>query len=73
MSCRRHAPLGKVGDYLLFKQKPLDEMSFSEFIRTASTEQKKQVYAEVLKKATARQNAQIRTHTKRSNKLQPST
>jgi hypothetical protein len=35
---------------------------FSDFIRNASSAEKKKVYAEVLKKATERQNAVIQAH-----------
>lgn len=39
----------------LFKSKPTRSSPFSEFIRTASSAEKKRVYGEVLKKATERQ------------------
>lgn len=38
-----------------FKPKPTKSSPFSEFIRTASSAEKKRVYGEVLKKATERQ------------------
>ena len=41
---------------LLKKRKPADSSSFSEFIRSASSAEKKRVYSDVLKKATERQN-----------------
>lgn len=40
----------------LFKPKPTKSSPFSEFIRTASSAEKKRVYGDVLKKATERQN-----------------
>ena len=40
----------------LFHAKPTKSSPFSEFIRTASAAEKKRVYAEVLKKASERQN-----------------
>jgi len=40
----------------LFKPKPTDSTPFSEFIRNASSAEKKRVYERVLKKATERQN-----------------
>ena len=40
----------------LFKSKPTKSSPFSEFIRTASSGEKKRVYKVVLKKATERQN-----------------
>ncbi|WP_187128041.1 hypothetical protein [Xanthomonas massiliensis] len=40
----------------LFPSKPAKSSPFSEFIRTASAAEKKRVYADVLKKATERQN-----------------
>lgn len=47
-----------IGEMLirLFKPRPTRSSSFSEFIRTASTKEKKRVYGEVLKRATNRQN-----------------
>jgi len=39
----------------LLKSKPTKSSPFSEFIRTASSAEKKRVYGEVLKKATERQ------------------
>lgn len=41
------------------KRKSVHSTPFSEFIREASSAEKKQVYTEVLKKATERQNAVI--------------
>lgn len=38
------------------KGKPTTSSRFSEFIRNASSAEKKRVYAQVLKKATERQN-----------------
>ena len=35
-----------------FKRKPAQETEFSKFIRKASSQQKKQVYTRVIKKAT---------------------
>lgn len=44
----------------IFSKKPaLESTPFSEFIRNASSAQKKKVYMEVLRKATERQNAVI--------------
>lgn len=40
----------------IFKPRPAQSSPFSEFIRTASSAEKKRVYREVLKKATERQN-----------------
>lgn len=40
----------------LFQPKPTRSSPFSEFIRTASSAEKKRVYGDVLKKATERQN-----------------
>lgn len=40
----------------LFKSKPTRSSPFSDFIRTASSQEKKRVYGDVLKKATDRQN-----------------
>ena len=40
----------------LFKPKPVRSSPFSEFIRMASSAEKKRVYADVLIKATERQN-----------------
>lgn len=40
----------------LFKPKPTRSSPFSEFIRTASSAEKKRVYGDVLAKATERQN-----------------
>lgn len=40
----------------LFKSKATRSSPFSEFIRTASSQEKKRVYGVVLKKATERQN-----------------
>lgn len=45
---------------MLFKKKPTGSSRFSDFIRNASAREKKRVYTEVLKKATARQLAVIR-------------
>lgn len=45
--------------FSIFKRKPVVSTQFSEFIRNASSEQKKRVYTEVLKKATERQNALV--------------
>lgn len=39
------------------KSKVVSSTAFSDFIRNASSEDKKRVYTEVLKKATERQNA----------------
>jgi hypothetical protein len=43
----------------IFKKKPIVSTRFSEFIRNATSEQKKRVYSKVLKKATERQNALV--------------
>lgn len=40
-----------------FKKKPTESTRFSEFIRNASSEEKKKVYARVLKSAIEQQNA----------------
>ncbi|MGH8397971.1 MAG: hypothetical protein ACRETA_06970 [Gammaproteobacteria bacterium] len=42
------------------KSKPADSTPFSEFIRNASSAEKKRVYERVLKKATERQNRLLR-------------
>ena len=42
---------------LIFKPKPLPSTPFSEFIRNASSAEKKRVYTKVLRKATERQRA----------------
>ncbi len=42
---------------LLKSRKPAASSSFSVFIRSASSAEKKRVYSDVLKKATARQNS----------------
>ncbi|MGB9430158.1 MAG: hypothetical protein WCC11_09865 [Gammaproteobacteria bacterium] len=42
------------------KPKPADSTPFAEFIRNASSAEKKRVYARVLKKATERQNRLLR-------------
>ena len=42
---------------LFLKPKPTRSSPFSEFIRNASSAEKKRVYGDVLKKATERQNA----------------
>ena len=42
---------------LFSKPKSLPSTAFSDFVRGASSAQKKRVYGEVLKKATERQNA----------------
>ena len=39
------------------KPKPAVSTRFSDFIRNASSDEKRRVYAEVMKKATERQNA----------------
>lgn len=43
------------------KTKPLASTPFSDFIRNASSAEKKKVYSEVMKKATERQNAVLAT------------
>jgi len=40
----------------ILKPRPARSVPFSEFIRTASSRDKKRVYGDVLKKATERQN-----------------
>lgn len=47
----------------LFKSKPTRSSPFSEFIRTASSAEKKRVYGEVLKKATERQERVLKQAT----------
>ena len=44
------------------KPKPVVSTKFSDFIRNATSEQKKRIYTEVLKKATERQNALVSGH-----------
>lgn len=44
---------------LFSKQKTVKSTSFSEFIRNASSKEKKRVYSDVLKKATEAQNKVI--------------
>lgn len=46
----------------LFKKKPTESTRFSEFIRNASSEEKKKVYARVLKSATEQQNEVLSRH-----------
>jgi len=46
----------------LFKKKPTESTRFSEFIRNASSEEKKKVYARVLKSATDQQNEVLLRH-----------
>ena len=48
--------------FSFLKRNPVVSTRFSEFIRNASSEQKKRVYTEVLKKATERQNAVVSGH-----------
>lgn len=43
--------------------KPVQSTPFSEFIRNASSAEKKQVYKQVLERATERQNRVLRTVT----------
>jgi len=43
--------------HLFSKSKTLASTAFSDFIRNASSAQKKKVYTEVMKKASERQNA----------------
>ena len=43
------------------KPRPADSPPFAEFIRNASSAEKKRVYERVLKKATERQNHLVRT------------
>lgn len=45
--------------FSLLKPRPKRSSPFSDFIRTASSEEKKRVYGDVLKKATERQNRLI--------------
>lgn len=42
--------------FRLFNPKPTQSSPFSEFIRNASSAEKKRIYGEVLRKATERQN-----------------
>jgi len=44
------------------KSKPLASTAFSDFIRNASSAEKKKVYTEVMKKASERQNAVLASH-----------
>lgn len=44
----------------LFKPKPEKSSPFSEFIRNASSEEKKRVYSDVLKRASERQREVIK-------------
>lgn len=48
--------------FSIFKRKLAASTKFSEFIRNASSSEKKRIYTEVLKKATERQNALIDGH-----------
>lgn len=43
--------------FTLKRDKPLASTAFSDFIRNASSAEKKKVYTEVMKKAAERQNA----------------
>jgi hypothetical protein len=45
--------------FSFLKRKPTVSTRFSDFIRKASSKEKKRVYTEVLKKATERQNALV--------------
>lgn len=45
------------------RTKTVKSTPFSDFIRDAKSAEKKRVYAEVLEKATERQNAVIQAHT----------
>lgn len=47
---------------LFSKSKPLASTAFSDFIRNASSAEKKKVYTEVMKKASERQNAVLASH-----------
>lgn len=49
------------------KTKPLASTPFSDFIRNASSRDKKRVYADVLKKATEKQNSLIAKTTVAAN------
>jgi hypothetical protein len=46
----------------LFKRKPDTSTPFSEFIRKASSEEKKRVYSDVLKRASERQREIVKRH-----------
>jgi hypothetical protein len=49
---------------LFKKPQPVGSTRFSEFIRNASSSEKKRVYTEVLKKASERQNAVVAANTR---------
>lgn len=49
----------------LFGTRKAKSTSFSDFIRNASSSEKKRVYTEVLKRATDRQNALRTSHSKK--------
>jgi hypothetical protein len=46
--------------FSFWKSKPARSSEFSDFIRTASSSEKKRVYTDVIKKATERQQATMR-------------
>jgi hypothetical protein len=50
--------------FSFWKAKPSGTTEFSDFIRNASARKKKQVYTDVLKKATAKQQATMDRHAK---------
>lgn len=52
--------------FTLFKPKPIVSTRFSEFIRNASSGEKKRVYTDVMKRATERQNALMSTRKSKS-------
>lgn len=51
------------------KTKPLASTAFSDFIRNASSAEKKKVYSEVMKKASERQNAVLATAKQKAAEL----
>jgi len=54
--------------FSLWKSKVIGSTKFSEFIREASSEEKKRVYTEVLKKATERQRATMSDAARRASR-----
>jgi hypothetical protein len=51
------------------KRKSIDSTRFSEFIRTASSAEKKRIYTKVMKKASELQNAVLSRHARPAKEL----
>lgn len=56
---------------IFFSERPRATTGFSDFIRNASSAEKKKVYTEGLKKATARQNETVRKARVRLSEQRP--